>query len=65
MPDFFSSLLGPSAPRQNTAPEEMTAAEIAHRIAELRLQQAARADAAKMIDLTPSPTTASGPGIFD
>ena len=57
--------LGPSAPRQNTAPEEMTAAEIAHRIAELRLQQAARADAAKLIDLTPVAVPIRPPEIFD
>lgn len=55
--------LGPAAPRQNRAPEDMTAAELADRMAELRVRSAALADAAKMIDLTPMPAPAAM--IFD
>lgn len=57
--------LGPSAPRQNKAPEDMTPTELAGRIAELRARQVALADAAKLIDLTPNPVPAARPEIFD
>jgi hypothetical protein len=62
----FTHTLGPTAAgRLAKAPEDMTAAELADRIAELRVRQLALAEGAKLIEGAPNDAPPAAGGIFE